>query len=596
MAIAAQVAQNKRKKRAEKKAAEAAAKRKQSIAELKGPASQLTDAQFMELRAAFDGFDVDGSGVLEIDEMRDALRLTGLGSTDEEIEALIMVIDSNQDGTVDWEEFLEFSAAQLTDPGGSLITNELDMAFECLLAHCATDTRSRGALRQPAPFRMAADKMNQQLLDVGYVAELMRSAGTSPLSEDEALEFYKDLSVDGSGLIRFGSLKELPCWQSLPHEEGARQAVAPADAVKAAKSVQQAAMRELRRYESTYGVKIEIADSGELPAGKSGMFRTQSGMLLPVLPNRGNGEGGTSFNGDAADAEAAAAAEQAQLEWEMAMYEWEQQQWEWEQYQLAQQQQEEEEAAQAEAEAAQQAERQERERRKEEERQREQARQQERIRALHRQERQQRRQNDEQEREQAKVAAVHAASRAQHQPPPSRPRPVSMTPAGAGSSMAYGTPYTRASAAPPSPPPQPRSTPERRSPGSGGGGPTGMRGGYGYGYGGYGYGYAQPGQSPAALGQETRLVAAGGLSMATSGVRLPEDSIELSAPPRELLAHAQLEAAQTKLEVLQALAQAKMELAEAKLNAVHAHVPEDEQAGGWWTSLWHRPEGSDLSA
>ena len=47
-AVAAQVAQNRRKKRSEKEQAAAAARR-QSIQSLKGPASQLTDAQFMEL-------------------------------------------------------------------------------------------------------------------------------------------------------------------------------------------------------------------------------------------------------------------------------------------------------------------------------------------------------------------------------------------------------------------------------------------------------------------------------------------------------------------------------------------------------------------
>merc|ERR1719453_484202 len=114
-ALGAAVGQKRRQKRSEKEMV-AASERQAAMSALKGPARQLTEAQYQELRAAFDGFDVDGSGVLEVDEMRDALRLTGLASTDEEIEGLILQIDSNNDGTIDWEEFLTFSAAQLTDP------------------------------------------------------------------------------------------------------------------------------------------------------------------------------------------------------------------------------------------------------------------------------------------------------------------------------------------------------------------------------------------------------------------------------------------------------------------------------------------------
>ena len=130
----------------------AATERAASMQTLKGPASQLSEAQYMELRAAFDGFDVDGSGVLDVDEMRDALKLTGLGSTDEEIEGLILQIDSNHDGTIDWDEFLAFSAAQLTDPNANNVESELELAFECVLAHCISDDRALAGRLLPAPW------------------------------------------------------------------------------------------------------------------------------------------------------------------------------------------------------------------------------------------------------------------------------------------------------------------------------------------------------------------------------------------------------------------------------------------------------------
>ena len=62
-----------------------------------GAARELTTQQIQEVQIAFDTFDEDGSGKLEFNEMKKALHLTGVASTDEEIDAMLTAIDLNQD-------------------------------------------------------------------------------------------------------------------------------------------------------------------------------------------------------------------------------------------------------------------------------------------------------------------------------------------------------------------------------------------------------------------------------------------------------------------------------------------------------------------
>lgn len=53
-------------------------------------------------------FDADGSGAISNKEFRNAIRKLGLGLTSKEIDSLMLRIDSNGDGKIDYQEFLSF--------------------------------------------------------------------------------------------------------------------------------------------------------------------------------------------------------------------------------------------------------------------------------------------------------------------------------------------------------------------------------------------------------------------------------------------------------------------------------------------------------
>ena len=57
------------------------------------------------LKEIFSEFDVDGNGVVTAVEFRNAIRKLNLGLSSKEIDQLMMRIDANSDGMIDYNEF-----------------------------------------------------------------------------------------------------------------------------------------------------------------------------------------------------------------------------------------------------------------------------------------------------------------------------------------------------------------------------------------------------------------------------------------------------------------------------------------------------------
>ena len=81
-------------------------------------ARALPDDAIQAARTAFDVFDIDGSGALSVDELREILTRPGGGAqiSDHEVAEIIATFDCNGDGEIDFEEFVTMFV-----PGGSFI-------------------------------------------------------------------------------------------------------------------------------------------------------------------------------------------------------------------------------------------------------------------------------------------------------------------------------------------------------------------------------------------------------------------------------------------------------------------------------------------
>jgi len=67
----------------------------------------LNEIQTAEFKEAFNEFDKDGSGSISTNELVGVMRSIGQNPTEDEILELVLEADTNGDGTIDFEEFLE---------------------------------------------------------------------------------------------------------------------------------------------------------------------------------------------------------------------------------------------------------------------------------------------------------------------------------------------------------------------------------------------------------------------------------------------------------------------------------------------------------
>ncbi|KAJ3391377.1 Centrin-1 [Entophlyctis sp. JEL0112] len=75
----------------------------------------LSADQKQEIREAFDLFDTDGSGTIDVKELKVAMRALGFEPKKEEIKKMIDGIDKSGSGTIDFNEFLALMTAKMAE-------------------------------------------------------------------------------------------------------------------------------------------------------------------------------------------------------------------------------------------------------------------------------------------------------------------------------------------------------------------------------------------------------------------------------------------------------------------------------------------------
>jgi centrin-1 len=91
-----------------------------------GP-KKLTEEQVGQITQAFELFDTDGSGTIETQELKIAMRALGFEPKQEEIDKMVRDVDDDGSGSVDFPEFLDMMAHKILnrDP-----IEEINKAFK----------------------------------------------------------------------------------------------------------------------------------------------------------------------------------------------------------------------------------------------------------------------------------------------------------------------------------------------------------------------------------------------------------------------------------------------------------------------------------
>merc|ERR1712094_82754 len=74
---------------------------------------QLSDEQLDEIREAFSLFDSDASGMIDIRELKAAMRALGFEVKNEELKKMVTDIDNDGNGTIEFTEFLMMMTAKM---------------------------------------------------------------------------------------------------------------------------------------------------------------------------------------------------------------------------------------------------------------------------------------------------------------------------------------------------------------------------------------------------------------------------------------------------------------------------------------------------
>ncbi|KAK2507973.1 hypothetical protein MC885_003375 [Smutsia gigantea] len=152
-----------------------------------GPKPELTEGQKQEVREAFDLFDVDGSGTIDVKELKVALRALGFEPRKEEMKKMISEVDKEGTGKISFNDFLAVMTLKMA---------EKDTKEEILKAFRLFDDDETGKISFKNLKRVASE-LGENLTDE-ELQEMIDEAdrdGDGEVNEEEFLRIMKKTNL-----------------------------------------------------------------------------------------------------------------------------------------------------------------------------------------------------------------------------------------------------------------------------------------------------------------------------------------------------------------------------------------------------------------
>jgi Ca2+-binding EF-hand superfamily protein len=149
----------------------------------------LNPEQKQEIREAFDLFDTDGSGTIDIKELKVAMRALGFEPKKEELKRMYLEVDKSGTGKIDFNEFLELMTKKMS---------EKDSREEIIKAFKLFDDDEKGAISFKNLKRVAKE-LGENLTDE-EIQEMIDEAdrdGNGVIDQDEFLRIMKKTNLYG---------------------------------------------------------------------------------------------------------------------------------------------------------------------------------------------------------------------------------------------------------------------------------------------------------------------------------------------------------------------------------------------------------------
>merc|ERR1712179_677856 len=140
-----------------------------------GTMGDLDKILHAEFREAFDEFDKDGSGAISSKELLGVMRAMGQNPTEDELNNMVMGVDLDGNGTIEFPEFLEMMEQKATEDDDADTIREAFKIFD----------RDKDGFISTKELKKVTTMLGQQL------------------TKEEVEEFMKEADVDGNGKLDY---------------------------------------------------------------------------------------------------------------------------------------------------------------------------------------------------------------------------------------------------------------------------------------------------------------------------------------------------------------------------------------------------------
>ncbi|GAA5801745.1 hypothetical protein HPULCUR_007197 [Helicostylum pulchrum] len=184
---------------------------KSKNSKLEKPNPKVSDEELKSLREAFNLYDKDKNGAINLQEFAEIVKSLEIVTDEKKIQSLVKEVDSNQDGHIDFNEFVNAMTSLL---GSTQQDNSLRKWSTYPIG--GDDKKEKTYTRRMSKhesdeLRLCFEKFDKNgdgQISVNELKEVMERLGEK-LSENELNEMINDADTNKDGFIDFDEFKAL---------------------------------------------------------------------------------------------------------------------------------------------------------------------------------------------------------------------------------------------------------------------------------------------------------------------------------------------------------------------------------------------------
>ena len=158
-------------------------KKKEEFDPKKFEKNGLTEDEVMEIKEAFDLFDSDKSGEIDVEELKNALKNLGIDAKNQTLANMMADLDKDKSGQIDFNEFIDMMTAKMSDRD---TREDLEKVFRLFLGD--DDKADKITIKH---LKRVARELNENMSD----EELQEMVVRADLNKDQGVDFEEFYTI-----------------------------------------------------------------------------------------------------------------------------------------------------------------------------------------------------------------------------------------------------------------------------------------------------------------------------------------------------------------------------------------------------------------